>query len=122
MLDGTISWEVFRPREDEPSLSYTLQNESLRTSSGLEQYQRDKELPSGDLPGICKLTHYDLTEALQPPRPPRFEHDLADPKYGHLHCVTDRPHDDVHMEKMAKLATRNGLIRPFVNAPKRAAS
>lgn len=118
--DGTIGREAFQPRVGEPTLSFTYQAETLRTDEALSAYQIDKKIPgSGDLPGICKLTYYDLTEALQPPLPPRFDEVPEDPKYGSLHYVTDIPKDSIHMEMMAKLATRNGVLRPFIKARKK---
>ncbi len=112
--DGIVSWQAFKPRDEEMSLSYTYQNDVLKTAEGLLRYQRDNVLSSGDLPGACRLTFYDLTEALKPPLPPRPEEDTQDTKYGLLHCVTDLPQDEIHMDKMAKLATRNGVVLPFV--------
>lgn len=117
--DDTLSREIFKPRAHEPSLSFTYQDAGLKTSGGLDEYQRRKALPSKDLPGICRLTFYDLTVALEPPLPPRGERNPDDTEYGHLHCSTDPPRGDVHMEKMAKLATRNGVARRFVRAPKK---
>jgi hypothetical protein len=119
MDDGTIAPEAFKPRNGETSLSFTFQNKLLNSEAGLEHYQRDKVLQSGDLPGICKLTFYDLTQALEPPLPPRSVPEPRDEKYGHLHCCTDCPRDQIHMAKMAKLATRNGVLRPFVRSGKR---
>ncbi|GMU20993.1 MAG: hypothetical protein AMXMBFR13_10890 [Phycisphaerae bacterium] len=116
---GLVTWEAFKPREDESALSFTYQDHSLKTDEGLRRYQTVKMLPSGDLPGACKLTFHDLTQSLAPPLPPRQEVDDGDPDYGHLHCVTDPPQSDIHMEQMAKLATRNGLVLPFVPKKKR---
>jgi hypothetical protein len=117
--DGTIAWGVFKPRSSELSLSFTYRDEALKMERVLDEYQQDKMLPHGDLPGICYLSFYDLTESLDPPLPPRSEPYPADEKYGHLHCITDIPRDEIHMEKMAKLATRNGVLRPFVRASKK---
>lgn len=116
---GVVNGEVFRSRESEPALSFTYQDENLKTEHGVQQYQQDKVLPHGDLPGICMLSFDDLTRSLEPPLPPRSEPYAADEKYGHLHCVTDHPRDEIHMEKMAKLATRNGVLCQFVRARKR---
>jgi len=115
--NGTVSQEVFKDKHE--TLSFTYQDEGLRTEAGLGQYQRDKELGSGDLPGLCKITFHDLTVSLQPPLPPRPDRNPDDEKYGHLHCCTDRPIDDVHRRKMAHLAERNGIVRPFVPKEKR---
>ena len=116
--DGMVSWEVFKPREGEESLSFTYQNDPLKTEHGLTQYQIDRKMPSGDLAGICKLTFSDLTAILKPPLSPRQEDDNTDSKYGKLHCITDCPGDQIHMEQMAKIATRNGLLRPFIRKKK----
>jgi hypothetical protein len=114
---GTVSPEVFEDQHG--TLSFTYQNERLRTEEGLDQYQRDKALKSGDLPGLCKLTFYDLTVTLRPKLLPRWHPVPEDEKYGRLHCCTDRPADDVHRRKMAHLAERNGIVRPFVPKKKR---
>jgi len=117
---GEVSYEAFRPREGEASLSFTFQDKILRTDAALDEYQSRKALPqSGHLPGLCRLTLYDLTVSLTPPLPPRYERDDSDDRYGHLHCVTDLPSDEQHMERMAKLATRNGLVRPYVRAKRK---
>lgn len=111
--DDIVHWQVFEPRSQETGLSFTYQHDSLKTDQGLTAYHRAKALPSGDLPGICKLTFHDLTQALEPPLAPRPERDHSDKEYGRLHCVTDCPRDQLHMVKMAKLATRNGVLRRF---------
>ncbi len=111
--DGTIAPEAFKARPVENTLSFTLQNETLRTPEALDEYQRAKRLESGDLPGICKLTCHDLTSSLHPPLPPRPQADDQDANYGHLHCVTDPP-AELQREQMAKLATRNGVVRDYV--------
>lgn len=116
--DGTVSHEVFKDKHE--TLSFTYQNEVLRTDEGLNQYQRDKVLPSGDLPGLCRLTFYDLTVSLHPPLPPRSDPNPDNDRYGHLHCCIGRPVDDDQCTKMAHLAERNGIVRPFV--PKKIAT
>ena len=113
----TVSWEAFH--DDHPRLSFTFQDANLKTSEGLKHYQLYKALPSDDLPGICKLTFYDLTESLRPPLPPCPAPEPDDPEYGHLHCVTERPNDQEHKEQMAKLATRNGVLLEFIRKGKR---
>lgn len=119
IAEGIIPWNVFDPRKNELTLSFTLRDERLETDEGLAKYRSDKALPSGDLPGICMLTFDDLTRGIKPPLPPRADHDHSDEIYGHLHCITDRPRDFDHAEKMAKLATQNGVLLPFVKAKKR---
>jgi hypothetical protein len=114
--EGEVAFEAFRPRPHELTLSFTFQDHTLRSEPGLDEYHRWNALNSGDLPGICKLTLDDLTAALDPPLLPRPDPDPDDDRYGHLHCVTDLPVDQAHMERMAKLATKNGVIRRFVRA------
>ncbi|MHC4091836.1 MAG: hypothetical protein ACYSVY_16480 [Planctomycetota bacterium] len=114
IADDIVTWEAFKPRESEAHLSFTYEDDSLKTDEGLTAYHRAKALPRGDLPGICKLTFHDLTQALEPPLRPRPERDRSDEEYGHLHCVTDCPSDELHMRKMATLATRNGVLRRFI--------
>lgn len=100
------------------TLSFTLQDGNLRTEAGIDEYHRDKALPSGDLPGIICLSFHDMTEAVRPPLPPRREPDPEDEKYGHLHCCTDRPEDEAQRDQLAKLATRNGVVRQLVRKKK----
>ena len=105
--DGVVMAEAFKDRY--PTLSFTFQDDDLKTDAGLEAYREEKanDLESRDLPGICVLTHEDLTVRLEPPLPPRPDRDQTDEKYGHLHCCTDRPRDLQHREKMAKLAGKH---------------
>ncbi len=110
---AVISREAFRPRKQEKTLSLFYQDGSLRTDEQIDAYREKKRLPSGDLVGLCRLTFHDLTGSLSPPRPPRLDPDHGDPEYGHLHHAIDLPVDERHMDEMAKLATRNGLVRPF---------
>ena len=117
--NGTISWEVFRERAGEDALSFTYQDENLRVEAGLHQYQRDKRLLYGDLPGLCRLTFRDLTESLEPPLPPRWDPAREDEKYGHLHCCTDLPRDHKHRVQMAHLAECNRIVCDFIPRKKR---
>lgn len=119
--DGVVSSEAFRPRPAEPTLSFTYQSPPLRSHEGIHQYQLDKVLPSGDLPGVCKLTFHDLTGLLTPPLPPRFQEDPNDERYGRLHCVTDLASQE-QMELMAELTRQHrdaGLPFHFVPKEKR---
>ena len=115
---GIVTWKAFDDHHE--TLSFTFQDAGLKTEAGLNQYQRDKALPSGDLPGICKLSFYDLTESLRPPLPPRRDPNLDDERYGHLHCCTDLPIDLEHKVEMAKLASRYGVLREFARHKKAA--
>lgn len=115
--NGIVTEGAFEDRH--PTLSFTYQDEELKSDTGLTRYQFDKKLPSGDLPGLCVLSFQDLTVLLEPPLPPRHDIDHEDEQYGLLHCCTDSPRDEDHREKMAKLATRNGVLREFVRASKR---
>ena len=115
--DGVVSQEAFKDKHE--TLSFTYQDQNLKTEDGLDQYQRDKALPSGDLPGLVRLTFHDLATTLEPPLPPRPDPVPQDEKYGHLHCCTDRPTDDVQRREMARLAVRNGIVAEFVRKKKR---
>lgn len=115
--NGIVSLEVFKDQHE--TLSFTYQNDVLRTKEGLDRYQRDKELKFGGLPGLCRLTFQDLTVSLDPPLRPRSDPVPQDERYGDLHCCTNRPIDDVHRRKMAHLAERNGIVRPYVPKDKR---
>jgi len=120
--DGSVSWEAFKPREDDPTLSFTYQDDQLKDEGALRQYQLYNELPHHDLPGICRITFGDLTVLLKPPLPPRFEEDRNDERYGKLHCVTDLPSLQEQMELMAELASQHreaGLPFHFVPKEKR---
>lgn len=112
--NGVIKPAAFSDNHE--TLSLTYRNELLCTIEGVDEYQRKNQLPvSGDLPGLCMLTHHNLTKELNPPRPPRHEPEQTDPKYGHLHCVIDRPEDENHRSLMAFLAEKNtDLIRELV--------
>ena len=115
--DGTVNLKAFK--DTHPTLSFTYQDQNLKIENGLDRYQRDKALPSGDLPGLIRLTFHDLAAALEPPLPPRPDPVPQDERYGHLHCCTDRPIDDVQRSKMAKLAEDNGIVAEFVRKKKR---
>ena len=110
--DGIVAAEAFDDKH--PTLSFTLQREYLKTEEGLDEYQRDKVLPSGDLPGLATLSFHDLTESVNPPLRPWREPDPEDEKYGHLHCCTKRAVNEAHREQLAKISTRNGVLRPFI--------
>lgn len=115
--NGIIAPAVFKDKHE--TLSFTYQDDDLRTENGVSQYQLDKVLRFGDLPGLCRLTFRDLTVDVQPALPPRFVLDPDDEKYGRLHCCTDQPNGDEQCEKMAELALRNGIVREFVPKKKR---
>lgn len=116
--DETISADVFKPRERETGLSFTHQGPLLCHPDSIAAYQMAKRLPSGDLPGICRLTWDDLSNKLDPPLPPRPAPINEDPVYGDLHCLTDCPRDEIHRDRMAKLATKHGLLLRFKVARK----
>lgn len=115
--NGIIALAVFKDKH--VTLSFTYQDDDLRTENAVSQYQLDKVLGSGDLPGLCRLTFRDLAVEVQPALPPRFVCDPDDEKYGHLHCCTSQPSDREQQMKMAKLATLNGIVREFVPKKKR---
>lgn len=110
--EGTVSAGAFKDQHE--TLSFTFQDDGLRTDKGLNDYHSAKVLPFGDLPGLCKLTFHDLTVSLKPPLPPRPDADPEDTKYGHLHCCTDQPSSDAQRTLMAYLAENHGIVRQFV--------
>ena len=116
--DGIVLPDVFKLRSGEETLSFTYQDHSLQKEEELDRYQRYRALPSGDLPGLCRLTFRDLTVALKPPLPPRPDPDPADDRYGRLHCCTNAPNED-QLAAMAEIATRNGIVRDFIPKEKR---
>ncbi len=122
--DGVVFWEAFKPRlpRDLDGLSFTYQNQELQSEGSLRQFQLHKALPLGDLPGVCRVTFGDLTGLLRPPLQPRVKADPDDERYGPLHCLTDLPASQEHMESMAKLASGHsefGLPFPLVDKRKR---
>ena len=111
-------WRAFK--EKEPTLSFTFQDEVLRTPAGLGAYQAHfSKLIGGTRPGIVWLSYEGLTTRLSPQLVPRHAPDTeSDPVYGHLHCVTDAPHEKAQMELLAKLVNDGqfgGVLREFVN-------
>lgn len=113
-----VHWRVFKARQNEPSISYHLMVEDLATPQGIDRYQLHyQSRDTGDLPGICRLSYVNLAEDLDPPLPPRSTPDEDDdPLYRHLHCSTDPPPDEDTMRRLAKLATKNGILRPYIRA------
>lgn len=116
--DGIVQAGAFEDNDEK--LSFTFQNDDLRTDSGLTKYQRyySKKLISGDWPGIIRLSFRDLTESLDPALPPSLDEDEDDEEYGYLHCSTDPPRDAHHRDLLAELATRHGIVRPFFRKEK----
>lgn len=114
---GIVSHRAFQ--DNHPTLSFTLRDDDLKKDPGITQYQSDKMLPFGDLPGIIFLSFGDLIESVRPPLPPWRAPNHDDAKYGHLHCCTEQPVDQEHREQLAKLATGNGVLRHFLRKPKR---
>ena len=117
--EGFVLPAAFAVRPGEPSLSFTFQDFTLQSPDALEDYHVGNALPSGDLPGICKLTFQDLVRSLVPPLPPRQKPEPQDERYGHLHCETDPPVDDAHQTEMAKLASKHGVLLEFVPKKRR---
>lgn len=111
--DGTVMPPAFEPRQDEATLSFTLRDQLLETTSALREFQETKALPSGDLPGLCFLTHCNLIDDLNPPLPPWHSADKQDEAYGHLHYSTDLP-TLTQRNQMATQATHNGILLPAV--------
>ncbi len=117
MKRGILFWRAFK--EKDPTLSFTLQDQSLLSDKAVDDYQAyfARQL-GGDLPGIVWLTVEGLAVRLDPPLPPRRDPDNeTDPVYGHLHCVTDAPRDKEQMERMAMLVNSGqwgGVLREVV--------
>ena len=111
--DRTVLPRAFEPRSSESALSFTFRNEELRSQNALIQYRDHFPLTSGDLPGLCWLSHRNLVEDLEPPLPPRYREDTDDKKYGRLHYETDVP-GETQQNQMATQATQNGLLLPAV--------
>ncbi len=105
---------AFAPRGDERTLSFTLRDKTLQSRDALLRFRNHFEIrPSGDLPGLCFLTHANLAEDLRPPLPPRYREDERDPVFGKLHHETDLP-NETQQNQMATQATQNGLLLPAI--------
>ncbi len=112
--DRVVLPVAFAPGRDPTALSFTLRDMTLQSIEALLRYRAYFRIqPSGDLPGLCVLTHTNLTEDLRPPLPPRYREDEQDPVYGKLHHETDLP-DETQRHQMATQATQNGLLLPAV--------
>ena len=114
---GLVRWQAFKKTDS--TLSFTFQDESLRDEASLDRYQAHyARFVDGNLPGIVWLSFEGLSSKLSPPLVPRREPDKeTDPIYGHLHCVTDAPSDNGHMQLLAKLVNDRdfgGILREFV--------
>jgi hypothetical protein len=110
--EGIIRSKTFQCRQNEKDLSYTLwKNDAGEAAFALEEYQRDKILPSGDLPGLIEVTTEQFV-ALELPVP-TVEHDDDDPKYGHLHHVTPCL-DDASADRLSKVLSPGGVRLTFV--------
>lgn len=101
--DGNISDEVFTCRDGEGELSYTFFEEGLSVS----EFQRDKALDSGDLPGIIKINS-DQFASLKL-ESPTLAVDARDPKYGHLHHITPCL-DAMKAELIAKILSESNSV------------
>ena len=85
-----VAGKVFR--ESHGSMSLTRKTPELKTEAALKAYQLAHQLPSGDLPGLCSVSFKNLVEDVPPPPlQPRYELEIADDRYGHLHYVTEPP-------------------------------
>jgi hypothetical protein len=109
--DGIIRLKTFQCRENEKELSYTLwKNDKGEAAFALEEYQKDKVLRSGDLPGLIEVTTEQFV-ALELPLP-TAEKDETDPKYGHLHFVTPCL-DEASADRLAKVLSPGGIRLSF---------
>jgi hypothetical protein len=123
MKNKTVLAAAFAPR-NATTLSYTPRAGVLNTTQGLLAYREAKQMPSGDLLGICHLSFENLTtdmEAQSGKRlPPWADRDRLDRSrlYGRLHCSTKLP-NPLQQELLAECATRSGGVIPFEKAAKR---
>jgi hypothetical protein len=115
--DRTILPRAFSASPNDSSISFTLRGDVLQSEDQLRRYRKHKRLNSGDLPGLCYLTHQNLTQDLKPPLPPRYQEDSEDTIYGTLHHETDVP-DETQQNDLATKATQHGLLLPFVHHTK----
>lgn len=117
LIDGVVDPGVFKARasKGETSLSFTLRADELESPAQLKDYQQKVRLPSGDLPGICwlSISNFRTTNVAvrHDPEP------LTVNPYGDLHCSSDVP-DSLQRKELARLATKNGVLCPFVKGPR----
>ena len=95
-----LMWKAFRERD--ARMSWTFRDDDLRTRDGLDAYHCYFSEKFGQpLAAILWFTFYGLTQRIDPPMEPRPDPDPEDPKYGRLHCSTNRPRDQDQMELLA---------------------
>lgn len=100
--NGLVRWNAFK--EKDARMSWTLRRDNLLTDAGLDEYHNYWSNRVGEcLPAILWFNHIGLTQKIEPPFVPEHDPDQDDQQYGHLHCSTDSPRDDVHMKLLAKL-------------------
>lgn len=103
---GLVHWRVFKDKD--PRLSLTFRDSTLKTEAGLDAYHEYcSERAGKTLPGILWFSFLGLTQRIDPPLEPQHNPDASDEKYGGLHCSTDAPRDNTHMELLAKLVNDN---------------
>lgn len=61
--NGAFAPEVFECRPGESELSFHLRGPALKSVRALRDYQASFHLPSGDLPGVCKVRAARFAEA-----------------------------------------------------------
>ncbi|MGD2110376.1 MAG: hypothetical protein PVI86_13425 [Phycisphaerae bacterium] len=98
-----VHWRAFK--DNDPQFSLTFRDESLRSEEGLDAYHEYFSRGVGEtLPAILWFAFFGLTRCIEPPLEPQHAPDrITDPVYGHLHCLTERPHGKPHMQVLAKL-------------------
>lgn len=97
-----LRWKAFK--EQDPRMSWTFRNNVLFDDKELDAYHGYFSERFGQpLAAVLRFTFFGLTRVIDPPLEPRADHDPTDAVYGHLHCSTDQPRDQAHMERLAKL-------------------
>ncbi|MCH7884295.1 MAG: hypothetical protein IIC01_03505 [Planctomycetes bacterium] len=112
-----IHWRAFKDKDVRMSL--TFRDKGLQSGAGLDAYHEYfSELFGKSIPAILWLSFYGLTRCIDPPLEPKHDPDPNDLKYGHLHCSTNAPRDNAHMQLLAKLfidGKHAGIARRYVS-------
>lgn len=115
--EGIIAPCAFELRRAELTLSLTFQSDRLKTDEDLRQYQEAKAIrPSGDLPGLCRVSYRNLVSDVDPPLEPELDKNPDDKVYGDLHYVTEPPDEEQRAVLAFHARNNGGLLRPFVRS------
>lgn len=116
--NGTVLWSAFKNTNKERATpgggaSWTM-SDSAMVSDRCKAYHLYVS-KDGKSPALCYLTSTQLETAKLFPR---HDPELGDPKYGHLHYLTDCvDHQDLNERArlliLAHLASQNGLLQPY---------